>query len=51
MEKILQRTSRNRTNRQTVNSKTEATLFPDGSSGEHSTLYYSHSTVRDAVLH
>ena len=31
--------------------KTEATLFPDGSSGEHSTLHYSHSTVRDAVLH
>ena len=31
--------------------KTEATLFPDGSSGEHSTLHYSHSTVRDAVYY
>ena len=44
--KILQRTSS-----QTENSKTEATLCSDGTSGEHSTLHYSHSTVRDALYY
>ena len=39
---------REQTDRQRIQ-KTEATLFPDGSSGEHSTLQYSHSTVGDAV--
>ena len=40
MEKILHRISR-----QTENSKTEATLCSNGSSGKHSTLQYSHSTA------
>ena len=39
---------REQTDRQRIQ-KTAATVFPDGSSGEHSTLQYSHSTVGDAV--
>ena len=49
MEKICRgQAEREQTDRQKIQ-KTEATLFPDGSSGKHSTLQYSQSTAGDVV--